>query len=40
MPPVAPEPHAEDAIADLNILALPGTAVFCAAVRWPRLFSA
>jgi lactate permease len=32
MPPVAPEPAPEDAIADLNILAVPGTAVFLSAV--------
>jgi lactate permease len=32
MPPVIPEPTPEDAIADLNILALPGTAVFLGTV--------
>ena len=32
MPPVAPEPTPEDAIADLNVLAVPGTAVFASAV--------
>jgi lactate permease len=32
MPPVAPEPAPEDAIADLNILAVPGTAVFLSAI--------
>jgi lactate permease len=32
MPPVAPESAPEDAIADLNILAVPGTAVFLSAV--------
>jgi lactate permease len=31
MPPVAPEPAPEDAIADCNILAVPGTAVFLSA---------
>jgi lactate permease len=31
-PPVVPEPTPEDAIADINILALPGTAVFLGAV--------
>jgi lactate permease len=32
MPPVMPEPTPEDAIADLNLAATPGTAVFLAAV--------
>jgi lactate permease len=32
MPPVVPEPTPEDAIADLNLAATPGTAVFLAAV--------
>ena len=32
MPPVAPVPTPETAIADLNVLAVPGTAVFLAAV--------
>jgi lactate permease len=32
MPPVAPEAAPEDAIADCNILAVPGTAVFVSAV--------
>ena len=32
MPPVAAKPTPEDAIADLNILAVPGTAVFLSAV--------
>ncbi len=32
VPPVVPEPAPEDAIADLNILSLPGTAVFLGAV--------
>jgi lactate permease len=32
MPPVVPDPAPEDAIADLNIAATPGTAVFLAAV--------
>ena len=32
MPPVAPEPAPEDAIADLNFLAVPGTAVFLGAI--------
>jgi lactate permease len=32
VPPVVPEPAPEDAIADLNFLALPGTAVFLGAV--------
>jgi lactate permease len=32
VPPVVPEPAPEDAIADLNVLALPGTAVFLGAV--------
>jgi lactate permease len=32
MPPVVPEPAPEDAIADLNVLAVPGTAVFSSAV--------
>jgi lactate permease len=32
MPPVVPEPTPEEAIADLNVLALPGTAVFLGAV--------
>ena len=32
MPPVVPKPAPEDAIADLNILAVPGTAVFLSAV--------
>jgi lactate permease len=32
MPPVVPEPAPEDAIADVNVLAVPGTAVFLSAV--------
>jgi lactate permease len=32
IPPVVSEPKPEDAVADLNILALPGTAVFAGAV--------
>jgi len=32
MPPVAPEPTPEGAVADLNLLAAPGTAVFFSAV--------
>jgi lactate permease len=32
MPPVAPNPAPEEAIADCNILAVPGTAVFLSAV--------
>jgi lactate permease len=32
MPPVAPKPTPEDAFADLNLLALPGTAVLAAGV--------
>ncbi len=32
MPPVVPEAAPEDAIADLNVLAVPGTAVFLSAV--------
>jgi lactate permease len=32
VPPVVPEPAPEDAIADLNVLSLPGTAVFLGAV--------
>jgi lactate permease len=32
MPPVVPEATPEDAIADLNVLAVPGTAVFLSAV--------
>ena len=32
MPPVAPAPAPEDAIADLNLLAVPGTAVFLSAI--------
>ena len=32
MPPVVPEPTPEDAIADLNLLSLPGTAVLLGAV--------
>src|SRR4029077_7365871 len=32
VPPVDPEPTLEDAIADLNFLSLPGTAVFLGAV--------
>jgi lactate permease len=32
IPPVVPEPTPEDAIADLNVVALPGTAVFLATV--------
>jgi lactate permease len=32
MPPVVPEPTPEEAIADLNIFALPGTAVFLGAI--------
>jgi lactate permease len=32
MPPVVPQPTPEEAIADLNILALPGTAVFLGAI--------
>jgi len=32
MPPVVPQPTPEEAIADLNFLALPGTAVFLGAV--------
>jgi lactate permease len=32
MPPVVPQPMPEEAIADLNILALPGTAVFLGAI--------
>ena len=32
MPPVVPEAVPEDAIADLNVLAVPGTAVFASAV--------
>jgi lactate permease len=31
VPPVAPVPTAEDAIADLNLIALPGTAIFVGA---------
>jgi lactate permease len=32
MPPVAPEPTPEDAVADLNLFSAPGTAVFFSAV--------
>jgi lactate permease len=32
MPPVAPRPEPEAAIVDLNVIALPGTAVFLAAI--------
>jgi lactate permease len=32
MPPVVPQPTPEEAIADLNILAMPGTAVFSSAI--------
>ncbi len=32
VPPVVPEPTPEDAIADLNVVSLPGTAVFLGAV--------
>jgi lactate permease len=32
VPPVVPSPTPEEAVADLNVLALPGTAVFAAAV--------